>query len=107
MPADHAAVHGLGALLLLSLISPGEPEASPASRPSGFGRFLKDGFEVYRADNRFRLFVYARWLDGAAAIALPFYVVQATAADVRAAEVALLLGAQTAGTPISNPLWGW
>src|SRR3546814_7822698 len=110
-PADHAAVLGLGALLLLvaalSFVSAGEPEAPPSPRPSGFGRFLKEGLEVYRADDRFRLFVYARWLEGAAAMALPFYVVQATASGVGAAEVALLLGAQTAGALTSNPLWGW
>src|SRR3546814_15589508 len=76
-PADHAAVLGLGALLLLvsalSFVSAGEPEAPPSPRPSEFGRFLKEGLEVYRADDRFRLFVYARWLEGAAAMALPFY----------------------------------
>jgi MFS family permease len=110
-PGGHAAVLGLGALLLLvsatSFVSAGEPDAPPSPRPSGFGRFLKDGFEVYRADGRFRLFVYARWLEGAAAMALPFYVVQAMGAGIGAAEVAMLLGAQTAGALFCNPLWGW
>lgn len=110
-PGGHAAVLGLGAVLLLvstlSFVSAGEPEAPPASRPSGFGRFLTDGLEVYRADHRFRLLVYARWLEGAAAMALPFYVVHATASGVGAAEVAVLLGAHTVGALVSNPLWGW
>jgi len=110
-PGGHAVVLGLGALLLLvsasSFVSAGEPEAPPSPHPAGFGRFLNDGLAVYRADDRFRLFVYARWLEGAAAMALPFYVVQATASGVGTAEVAILLGAQTAGALVSNPLWGW
>lgn len=110
-PGGHAAVLGLGALLLLisalSFVSAGEPEAPPSPDPGGFGRFLKDGLAVCRADNRFRLFVYARWLEGAAAMALPFYVIQATASGVRIPEVAVLLAAQTAGAVVSNPLWGW
>jgi MFS family permease len=40
-------------------------------------------------------------------MALPFYVVQATVSGVGAAEVAMLLGAQTTGALVSNPLWGW
>jgi len=40
-------------------------------------------------------------------MALPFYVVQATASGVGIAEVALLLGAQTVGALVSSPLWGW
>lgn len=110
-PGGHAAVLGLGAVLLLvsalSFVSADEPEAPPSPRPSGFGPFLRDGFAVYRADGRFRLFVYSRWLEGTATMALPFYVVQATASGIGAAEVALLLGAQTAGALVSNPLWGW
>jgi predicted MFS family arabinose efflux permease len=110
-PDGHAAVLGLGALLLLvsalSFVSAGEPKAPASLQPSGFGRFLKEGLEVYRTDGRFRLFVYARWLEGAAAMALPFYVVQAAASGVGIAEVAMLLGAQTAGALVSNPLWGW
>lgn len=110
-PGGHAAVLGLGALLLLvsatSFVSAGEPDAPPSSQPSGFGQFLKDGFEVYHADGRFRLFVYVRWLEGAAAMALPFYVVQAMGAGIGSEEVAMLLGAQTAGALFSNPLWGW
>lgn len=110
-PGGHAAVVGLGALLLLvsaaSFVSAGEPDAPPSPQPSGFGRFLKEGFGVYRTDSRFRLFVHARWFEGAAAMALPFYVVQATVSGVGAAEVAMLLGAQTTGALVSNPLWGW
>jgi MFS family permease len=100
-PEGHAAVLGLGAgLLLLSalaFVTAGEPEAPPSPQMASFGTFLKDGLAVYRTDRRFRLFVGARWLEGAAAMALPFYVVAAAAAGITAAEVAILLGAQTAG----------
>lgn len=110
-PSGYAAVLALGATLLLvstlSFISAGEPLAPPPPRESGFVRFLRRGLTIYRGDRRFRLFVYARWLEGAASMALPFYVVQATRANIGSAEVALLLGAQTAGALASNPFWGW
>lgn len=111
-PAGHAAVLGLGAALLLvstlSFVSAGEPQApEPPAVAATFGRFLHRGLEVFRGDDHFRLFVYAGWLERIVAMALPFYVVQATAAGVTDAEVAVLLGAQTAGALASNPAWGW
>ena len=39
-------------------------------------------------------------------MALPFYVVAANWSGITAADVGLLLGAQTAGALASNPLWG-
>jgi cation transport regulator ChaC len=57
-----------------------------------------------RDDQRFRLFLFAQWLGGVAAMALPFYVLQATSAG---SDAAILLGAQTIGALSSNPLWGW
>ena len=111
-PLGHAAVLALGAGLLLvstfSFVSAGEAEAPPAnSGDGGFLAFLKDGGAIFRKDARFRLFVYARWLAGGVAVALPFYVVQALAAGVDSKGVAVLLGAQTIGGLVSNPLWGW
>ncbi len=111
-PGGYAAVLFLGAVLLLisalSFISAGEPEAPPSPDRAGrFGGFLRAGLEVFRGDPRFRLFVYARWFHGAVAMALPFYVLQATEPPHAAGDVALLLGAQTAGALASNPLWGW
>ena len=110
-PAGHAVVLLTGAGLLLvsaiSFVSAGEPLAPEPKQTTGFGPFLREGLDVFRQDRRFRLFVGVRWLDGTVMMALPFYVVAATQAGVTAAEVATLLGAQTAGTPISNPLWGW
>lgn len=41
---------------------------------------------------------------GAAAMALPFYILQTQSS---APDVAFLLGAQTAGALFSNPVWGW
>lgn len=111
-PADFALVLLLGTMLLLisalCFVSAGEPDA-PSSREAadGFWNFLRRGVAVFQRDQRFRLFVYARWMDGASAMALPFYVVQATASGLSASAVALLLAAQTAGALLSNPLWGW
>lgn len=111
-PRGHAAILFLGAGLLListlAFVSAGEPQAPPPPKaPNGFRRFLKTGVSVFRADRRFRLFVHARWLDGAVSMALPFYVMQATSHGIGYADVAVLLGAQTVGALLSNPLWGW
>lgn len=108
-PAAYAAVLLLGAILLLVsatlFTSAGEPSA-PSERTiaDGFSRFVHAGLNVFAIDRRFRLFLVAQWLGGAAAIALPFYILQAQASP---AQVALLLGAQTAGGLLSNPAWGW
>lgn len=111
-PGAYAAVLWLGAILLLisalSFISAGEPEAPPApGGTGGFIDFLRDGIAILRTDRRFRLFLYAQWLGGAVAMALPFYVLQVTAERSALSYVAFLLGAQTAGALLSNPLWGW
>ena len=108
-PDGYAAVVLLGALLLftsaLFFVSAGEPDAASDRRThAGFLNFVRGGFDVYAVDRRFRLFLIAQWLGGAAAIALPFYILQAQASP---AEAALLLAAQTAGALLSNPLWGW
>ncbi len=107
-----AAVLLLGAILWLassvSFVSASEPVAPPApSIPASFAEFLRGGLDVWLRDRRFRLFLYAQWLGGAVAMALPFYVLQAIAKGGSAPDVALLLGAQTAGALLSNPLWGW
>ncbi len=108
-PDGHAAVLLLGAALLLAsavfFVSAGEPRASPPSSTApGFPGFLRQGADTLRRDRRFRLFVVAQWLGGTAALALPFYVLLA---EPTAPDVALLLGAQTVGALLSNPLWGW
>lgn len=111
-PQGHAAVVAVAALLLLfsalSFMSAGEPEARlPAEPVRGFGAYLRASVAVFRTDARMRLFVYAQWLGGAAAMALPFYILQAGTAVTGGSGVALLLGAHTAGALLSNPLWGW
>jgi cation transport regulator ChaC len=108
--AGYAAVLFLGAILLLAsalfFVSAGEPAApgKMSDKPASFGAFLREGVEVIRDDRRFRLFLFAQWLGGVAAMALPFYVLQATSAG---SDAAILLGAQTVGALLSNPLWGW
>ncbi len=111
-PASYAAVVFLGAVMLfissVSFVSAGEPVAPPPrGGDDGFVDFLREGVAVFRRDRHFRLFVHAQWLGGAVMMALPFYVLQAMDAGSTAADVALLLGAQTAGAIASNALWGW
>jgi len=111
-PGGYVIVLSLGAFLLLvsalSFVSAGEPEAPPAPDvASGFLAFLQEGIAVVRADRRFRLFLYAQLLGGAAAMARPFYILQVAAVQGANSYVALLLGAQTTGALLSNPLWGW
>lgn len=101
------------ALMILSstlFVSAGEPPLEAASdgakRDSSPKAFLQGGWETLRDDGRFRLFLYTQWLGGATQMALPFYVVAALDVGIGAADVAVLLGAQTAGSLASNPLWG-
>ena len=102
---------GHAALLLASALffaSAREPPAAPqAAAPSTFVEFLRAGLITLREDRRFRLFATAQWLGAAAAMALPFYILQASKAGESAAMAATLLGAQTAGALLSNPIWGW
>ena len=111
-PGGYAPLVLLGALLLLassiSFVSAGEPVAPrPPTPDRGFLSFLREGVAVFGTDDRFRLFVYAQWLGGGVTMALPFYILQATAAPGSASSIAFLLGAQTAGALLSNALWGW
>lgn len=98
-------------LMVLSssvFVAMGEPAgASSGPRQDAFADYLRQGMQVFRADRRFRLFVYAQWFGGLVLMAMPFYVVQASAVGFDLKEVALLLGAQTAGALASNFLWGW
>ncbi len=110
--SGYGAIVLLGAALLLisaiSFVSAGEPPAPPApSVTAGFTNFLRGGIDVFRGDRRFRLFLYAQWFGGAAAMALPFYILQAAPSKSSGPDVAFLLAAQTTGALLSNPLWGW
>ena len=108
----YALIFALAAALMLvssiAFVSAGEPPVPPKTEePSRRLRvFLKGGLEVLRSNARFRFFLYTQWLGGATLLALPFYVVAATGVGLRAADVGILLGAQTAGALTSNPLWG-
>ena len=111
-PRGHAGVVAVAALLLLGsalcFVSAGEPNAVlSAEADDGFGAYLRAGINIFGSDRRFRLFVYTQWLGGAVAMALPFYILQSGVAADGASNVALLLGAQTAGALLANPLWGW
>ncbi|MBI3916569.1 MAG: MFS transporter, partial [Betaproteobacteria bacterium] len=106
-PGAYAALVLLGAALLfvsaLFFVTTGEPAAKPAPA-AGFLTFLRGGIDALRDDRRFRLFLFAQWVGGIAAMALPFYILQTQRS---ALDVAFLLGAQTAGALLSNPFWGW
>ncbi len=112
-PTGYGSLVGLGAVMLLVsslfFVSAGESPAplSPQEREKGFAEFLRLGIQVFRGDRHFRFFVQAQWLGGVVMMALPFYVLQAMEAGSTAADVAFLLGAQTAGAILSNALWGW
>ncbi len=111
-PTGYAVIVFLGAVLLyassLSFVSSGEPGVPPPPNlPGSIAAFLRQGVEVFREDNRFRLFVYSQWLGGAVTMALPFYILQARAFRATGSDVAFLLGAQTIGALLSNALWGW
>ena len=111
--AAHALIFALASGLMvvssLSFVAAGEPAARrPASSaPESFGIFVHDGAAVLRTDRRFRLFLFTQWLGGTTLMALPFYVVAANRLGLDAPDVAVLLGAQTAGSLTSNAAWGW
>ncbi len=108
----HAVIFALASALMLvssvTFVSAGEPATArtSVSTPATFAEFMTSGLTVLRTDHRFRLFLFTQWLGGATLMALPFYVVAATGLGLRTADVAILLGAQTAGSLASNALWG-
>ena len=111
-PASYAAIIAMAAgLMFLSatmFVSMGEPNRAETQAPqTSFAACLRDGIEVFKRDRRFCLFVFAQWCSGAVLMAMPFYVVQASASGFDLEKIAFLLGAQTAGGLISNALWGW
>ncbi|HGG63172.1 MAG TPA: MFS transporter, partial [Rhodobacteraceae bacterium] len=111
-PLSYAAIIAIASVLMFLsstvFTAMGEPETKGTTdgKP-GFFQYLKDGVQVFRTDKRFATFVYAQWCGGAVLMAMPFYVVQASKSGVSLEHVALLLGAQTTGALLSNPLWGW
>lgn len=111
-PLSYAAVLGIAAgLMLVSsviFVSMGEPpRTAPVKASASFREYLREGRQVFRDDPVFRRFVFAQWAGGAVLIAAPFYIVAATEIGIGLENVALLLGAQTAGALVANPLWGW
>ena len=113
-PLSYAAIMGMAACLMFIssgvFTAMGEPETERArdagSKPT-FVQYLKEGWVVFHEDRNFRLFVFAQWCGGAVLMAMPFYIIHASSTGVGFDDVALLLGAQTAGALISNALWGW
>ena len=111
-PLSYALIIAMAAVLMFLssgvFTAMGEPEARAKTEAKpGFFAYLRDGVRVFRQDGRFARFVYAQWCGGAVLMAMPFYVVAASESGFSLARVALLLGAQTTGALMSNPLWGW
>ena len=111
-PISYAAILGIAALLMLVstvvFTLMGEPGRTvPPKAADSFGKYLREGALTFRTDPVFRRFVFAQWCSGAVLIAAPFFVVAAKSLGVGFENVALLLGAQTAGALAANPLWGW
>jgi len=111
-PLSYAAIIAMASLLMLVssavFTAMGEPETqAPAKSKQSFQQYLREGFAVFRRDRRFAAFVWAQWCGGAVLMAMPFYVVAASGAGFALDQVAFLLGAQTLGALVSNPLWGW
>lgn len=110
-PMSYAAIFAMAALLMFLssgvFFAMGEPKAQARTTKDGFFQYLRDGIKVFKADKRLALFTYAQWCGGAVLMALPFYVVQASNSGFSLEDIALLLGAQTLGALVSNPLWGW
>lgn len=108
----YALIFGFASILMLvssaTFVSAGEPAPtrSAASAPTKFAAFLANGWIVLRTDRRFRVFLFSQWLGGATLMALPFYVVAAAGMGLRPQDVAILLGAQTAGSIACNAVWG-
>ncbi|MEQ8249573.1 MAG: MFS transporter [Alphaproteobacteria bacterium] len=111
LPA-YAVIFVLAAVLMVLssslFVSAGEPPIlhRPGVPAQSLREFLSGGWHVLRVDSRFRLFLYSQWLGGATLMALPFYIVAAIDFGVGSADVAVILGAQTAGALSSNALWG-
>ena len=96
------------AVSALCFVSAGEQDAPlPESPAASFKAFLGEGLRVLRRDRPFRLFLYVQWLGGAVNMALPFYILQIDSGRLVIAYAGIMLAAQTAGSLVSNPLWGW
>lgn len=112
-PLSYAAIAGMAGILMylssMVFTSMGEPgaRAERGDATPTFYAYLKEGVAVMRTDRTFRLFVYAQWCGGGVLMAMPFYIVQASTLGLGLKDVAVLLGAQTAGALASNLPWGW
>lgn len=108
----YGIIFGVGAVVLalstdcFALVR--EPPAPVEAERSGFREFLRQGWQVLRSDQRFKLFLSAQLLAGVTAMAIPFYIVQARRlSGLAEAETGTLVAAQMLGGVLLNPLWGW
>ena len=110
-PMSYAAIFAMASLLMFLssgiFSTMGEPKKQTPVAKDDFFQYLQHGVKVFKTDKRFALFTYTQWCGGAVLMAMPFYVVQASQSGFPMGDIAMLLGAQTIGALVSNPLWGW
>lgn len=111
-PASFVAILSIAAVLMLVssvlFATMGEPpQTAQTKSATRFVTYLEEGFQTFRMDKTFRRFVFAQWCGGGVLIAAPFYILVAAELGVGFENAALLMGAQTGGALLSNPLWGW
>ena len=120
-PVSYAAIIAMASILMFAssvvFVAMGDPGVSESgageNKGNGAGdsptffQYLEEGIGVFRKDRFFSRFVFAQWCGGAVLMAMPFYVVQASQLGLDMQRIALLLGAQTLGSLLSNFLWGW
>ncbi len=110
-PSNYGVIFAIGAGLL-ALSSLAFSRVREKSAPLGLTSrslraFLGSGLSLLRDRPRFRRFYFYQLLAAITAMALPFYVLQATrSAGLAEAEVGVLLAAQHGGRLLANPLWG-
>ena len=110
-PTNFTLLFSLAFLLMsiafLALGSVKEPPGEAYSRRPPFRDFLKQAGRIVRDDSGYQKFLAVQVLSGAAALALPFYVLYArkvlhTPLDM----VGYFLSAQMLGNVLSNLVWG-
>jgi len=90
----------------IALSSVREPEGDIIETPRKLSTFLGQSVRMIREDRNFGLFLLSRMTIGFSAFALPFYVLYGQQElQMPAEKIGLLIGAQVAGSILSNIVW--
>ncbi|MFO7948630.1 MAG: MFS transporter [Armatimonadota bacterium] len=83
-----------------------EPENSSTGRTRKLGHFLRRCITILRKHRNLRIFIFSQLAVGFATFAMPFYVLYGkNELHMAAEQVGILIGAQMAGSIVSNVLW--